>query len=250
MFQRISNLFKGFLNLFVSGVEKKNPEMLLEMEKENLRKQIAKYNQGLATHAGLCESLMTQVKRLETEEREVRAKTAANLKAGNREIAGQMALRLQTVTTQLTENRQQLEQAEDTYKDLEKARNVSVEQAKAKIEELKYAIGDMKVKNATAEMMEMAGGMVSSIGGSGDTLNRLQEMVNEERQQAAGRARVARGSLNTQEFEMKDAEQDALADLALADFAAREGIALDSNAPAAAAKDAPAKTMGPAAETQ
>jgi phage shock protein A len=41
MFQRIANLFKGFLGLFVSGLEKANPKALLEVEKENLRKQIA-----------------------------------------------------------------------------------------------------------------------------------------------------------------------------------------------------------------
>jgi len=249
MFKRISNLFKGFLSLFISGMEKQNPEALLEVEKENLRVQIAKYNQGLASHAGMCERLMTQVKKLEVQERELRAKTAANLKAGNAEVAGQYALQLQQVSSQLTENRTQLEQAETTYKELEKARNVSVEQAKSKIEALKYAIGDMKVKKATAEMMEMAGGMISTIGGSGDTLNRLQEMVDEEREKAAGRARVARGGLNTTEFEMKEAEQQALADQALADFAAKEGIALPPTVHvgevSTAKTESPAKTMGP-----
>ena len=47
---RISNLFKGFLSLFVSNLERKNPEALLELEKENLRKLIAQYNEGLAAH--------------------------------------------------------------------------------------------------------------------------------------------------------------------------------------------------------
>ncbi len=51
MFARLANLIRGFFGLFVSGLENKNPEALLENEKENLRKQIAKYNQGLASHA-------------------------------------------------------------------------------------------------------------------------------------------------------------------------------------------------------
>jgi phage shock protein A len=138
-----------------------------------------------------------------------------------------------------------MEQAEKTYQELVKAREVSIGAAKKKIEDLKYAISDMEVKKATAEMMEMAGGMISSIGGSGDTLNRLEEMVNEDRENAAGRARVARDSLNTTEFTMKEAEGDALADQALADFAAAEGIALDPVMP----KDSGSagKTMGPGA---
>jgi hypothetical protein len=58
----------------------------------------------------------------------------ANLRAGNREAAGNYALRLQTVQRELAENRAQLEQAETTYKELIKARDVSVKAAQAKIE--------------------------------------------------------------------------------------------------------------------
>src|SRR3954453_13214296 len=109
MFGRIANLFRGFLSLFISGMEKRNPEALLEVEKENLRQQIANYNQGLAAHAGLAERLMTQVRKLEADERDLRAKAGANLRAGNNEAAGQYALRLQTVQRELEENRTQLQ---------------------------------------------------------------------------------------------------------------------------------------------
>src|SRR4029453_3134748 len=34
---RIANLFRGFMSLFLSGVERRNPEALLEVERENLR---------------------------------------------------------------------------------------------------------------------------------------------------------------------------------------------------------------------
>jgi len=226
VFKRISNLVRGFLSLFVSGLERRNPEALLEVEKENLRKQIAQYNQGLASHAGLCERLMNQVKKLENEERELRAKTAANLKVGNRDAAAQYALRLQSCQRELAENRTQLGQAETTYQDLNKARDVAISAAKAKIESLQRDLGDLKVKKATAELTEMASGMISQIGGSGDTLNRLHEMVTEEKEKAAGRVRVAKDSMNMGEVYLKDAEQKALADQALADFAAAEGISV------------------------
>ena len=246
MFKRISNLFKGFIGLFVSGMERQNPEALLEVEKENLRKQIARYNQGLATHAGMCERLMTQVKNLEQQEKELRAQTGANIKAGNRERAAQLALQLQTVSAQLEENRKQLEGAETTYKDLVKARNITVEEAKNAIAQLKFSLDDLKVKKATAEMNEMASGMITSIGGSGDTLNRLQEMVEDERTKASGRARVAKDSLNTTDFQMKESEQKALADQALADFAAKEGIVIDAPIPtdSATTETTSSKTMG------
>jgi phage shock protein A len=247
MFRRIANIFRGFLSLFVSGIERRNPEALLELEKENLRKQIAQYNQGLASHAGMCERLMSQVKKLESDERDLRSKAGAHLKAGNREAAGQYALRLQTVQRELEENRSQLQQAEETYQNLVKARDVAVTTAKAKIEGLKGAIEDMKMKRAMAEMTEMASGMISSVGGSGDTLDRLHGMVEEERTKAAGRARVARDSLDMSGVNLKASEQSALAEQALADFAAKEGIAI-SPGPVTTAPAAPAvKSMGPAA---
>ena len=245
MFQRFMNLIRGFLGLFISGVEKANPEALLEVEKENLRQQISRYNDGLASHAALCERLMSQVRHLEAEERDLRAKAGANLRAGNRDAAGQYALRLQTVQAELAENRRQLEQAETTYQNLVKARNVAVQAAKAKLETLKSAISDMKMKQALAELTEMSTAMIGSIGGAGDTMDRLTEMVNEERDKSAGRARVAREKIDFASVELKEAEQKALADQALADFAAREGIAL-GEAPTAAG----GKTMGPVAEKQ
>jgi predicted RNA binding protein with dsRBD fold (UPF0201 family) len=112
--------------------------------------------------------------------------------------------------------------------------------ARAKIESLKGAINDMRMKQAMAEVHEMAAGMVTEIGGAGDTLNRLHEMVEEERTRAAGRARVARDSMDFNEVQLKEAEQTALADQALADFAAREGISLEG----AASTPPAARTMG------
>ena len=100
----------------------------------------------------------------------------------------------------------------------------------------------MKSTKAMAELNEMASGMVTDIGGSGDTLNRLEEMVEEERTKAAGRARVARDQIDMTDINQQASEQDALAEMALADFAAAEGIELEST-------EAPKTEATPAAET-
>jgi len=195
MFKRIGNLIKGFLSLFIGGIEKRNPQALLEVEKENL------------------------LKKANSEHDEVLA---------------------------------QLETSEARYKELIKARDVSVKEAKDKIESLRRGIDDMKVQTAVAELNEMASGMVSSIGGSGDTLNRLEEIVEDQRTQAAGRARVARDSMDMSEINMKESEQDALAEMALADFAAGEGIEIEPSeaAPSGGVSEATdteseSGTMGP-----
>jgi len=232
MFRRLSNLIKGFFGLFIGGLEKKNPLALLEVEKENLRKQIAEFNQALATHAALVERLIAQVRKLDAEENELRAKTKAMLKTGNRDAAAGTALKLQNVDKQHDEMASQLDAAEKRYKELIRARDVSVKTARDKIDKLRRGIDEMKVQKAMAELNEMAAGMVSEIGGSGDTLNRLEEIVEEERTKAAGRARVARDSMDLGDIEVKEAEQKALADMALADFAAAEGIEMEPKAAA------------------
>ncbi len=248
MFNRLANLFRGFFGLAVSGVERRNPEALLEVEGENLRKQIASYNQGLISHAALCERLMAQVRKLEAEQTDIRAKTTAHIRIGNRDTAAQYALRLQTVERELEENRKQLEHAELTYKELVRARDVAVANAKAKIDAIRANISDLKTKRALAELTETASGMVNRIGGSGDTLDRLQTMIDEERSRASGRVRVAQSSFDTSGVQIKESEQKALADQALADFAAREGLALE---PGPLQEDGAAltparKSMGPA----
>lgn len=248
MFKRISNLFKGFLGLFIGGMERKNPEALLEVEKENLRKQIGEFNKGLATHAGLVERLLSQAKKLEAEENDLRAKTKALLTAGQREAAAENAYKLQAVDKQHDEIAKQLADAEVRYKELIRARDVSVKTARDKIDQLRRDIDDMKVQKAMAELNEMAAGMITTIGGSGDTLSRLSDIVEDERTKAAGRARVSRDSMDLGDINLKESEQKALADMALADFAAAEGIALEPKTPATTT-EAPASTgqgtMGP-----
>ena len=244
MFKRIKNLIKGFFGLFIGGIEKRNPEALLANEKENLREQISEFNKGLSAHAGMVEKLISRAKKLDKQENELRAKTAANLKAGNREAAGKLALQLQTIDKEHDEVREQMEAADARYKELVKARDVSVKAAKDRIEQLRRDLDDMKVTGAMADLNEMAAGMVTEIGGSGDTLNRLEEMVEDERTKAAGRARVARDQLDLSDINSQEAEQDALAEMALADFAAAEGIELASDAPAGESEPASETTKG------
>ncbi|MEM9291535.1 MAG: PspA/IM30 family protein [Acidobacteriota bacterium] len=248
MFRRIANLFRGFVSLFVSNVEKANPQALIEAEKENLRQQIGRFNTSLADHAAFVEKLKRQIKKLEKDEGTLAAKITALLKSGHRESAAQLALQIKTVREQLAENRDQLIAADATFEKLVKSRDVAVREATKKIESLKRMISETEMLEAQAELQEMAQGMITSIGGSGDTLDRVQEHLEERRDQAAGRARVAEASLDTTEVDLLEAEQSALADAALNEFAAAYGLDMPETEGAPVA-EAPAtevaKDLGP-----
>ncbi|MBV9488350.1 MAG: hypothetical protein JO069_01325 [Verrucomicrobia bacterium] len=224
MFRRLCQFIRGSFGILLGSLENRHPEALLEMERENLRKQIAQYNEGLAANAGLCERLRTQVKALEKDERGLRAKTTAFLRAGNRELAGPPALRLQAVQQRLQQDRTDLAQTEATYRQLSHARDVAIQNAQARIETLRFALEDLKVKRASAELAEMASGLLTRIGGTGDTLTRLQQMVEQECEKAAGKVRMARDTGNAGGIILQEREQKALEEQALADFMTAEGI--------------------------
>ena len=99
-----------------------------------------------------------------------------------------------------------------------------MKEAREKIESLKRMLSETEMLEAQAELQEMASGMISTIGGPGDTLDRVEEYLNERRDKAAGRARVAASTIDTTEVDMMEAEQEALADAALNEFAAAYGI--------------------------
>lgn len=224
MFSRLMNLIRGFFGLFIKGLESSNPAALIEAEKENLRKQISRFNESLANHAAFVERLARQVKNLSTKEKELTAKIAANLKAGNRAAAGQLALQLQTTKAQLTENNEQLKMSDKTFRDLEKSRDVSVREAQAKIEKLQNMLSETEMLRAQAELQSMAGEMISSIGSSGDTLKHAEEILVEQRDKEAGRVRVTKGGIDTSGIQLKENEQNALGDQALAEFEAAYGL--------------------------
>ena len=109
------------------------------------------------------ERLMGQVRKLDSPSRRTCAPRPRRICApATANAAGQYALRLQTVERELDGKPQQLEQAEDTYKNLVKARDVAVtDRARQDRRRCKGAINDMRMNQAMAEMHEMAAGMIT-----------------------------------------------------------------------------------------
>lgn len=228
MFGRIARLITGFLSLFIKGLEIRNPEALLEAAVEDSKKSMKQYNEGMAIQAGLVERLKTQKTSWEKHERELKSKITANIAAGNTELAGQLAIEYKRVVDDLKSNKDQYDEAEQTYQKLNRARANLAREIQQKVDSVKSGINKMKINKATAELHQMASTMIGQISGNSDGLSRIQELVDEESEKHAGRARVARDSMDTTSIDMKDAEQKAMANAALADFAAEQGITLPS----------------------
>ena len=211
-------LFRGFAGRTLGYFERRNPEALLDVEKENLRKLIGQFNQGLVTHAAVSERLISEVGRGEARAAELTSRTSALVRAGEREAASRYALELKEVTAKLADDRRQLNASEETYHELVRTREAAVANARAKIEQVRRQIGELKVRRAIADLEGIAQTMIDGMSSHGDSLNRLEEMVTEEREKAAARGRVNSRHIDPEEARLRERERSALAASALDEF--------------------------------
>jgi hypothetical protein len=222
--KRLANLWCAVVGQSVSELETQNAEALLDFEREALHQKVQQYNRGLAGHAALCERLKVEVVRLERERALLQPKLQARLSAGDRAGAGRHALRLQQIASELQTNTQQLEESEAMYRELVRSREVAMRAAHDKLNQLRGSITALRAQQALADLSEMAAGMHGSIGLSDADVERLRQRVDDKRHQAAGRVRVARDCIDTSAVDATQAEQEALAELALREYEAHSTV--------------------------
>lgn len=218
LFFRCLALSRGFASRMISRFERRNPDALLENERENLRKLIGQFNGGLVAHASVWERLISQVDRGTSEAAELAVRINACVKAGDRTTAAKFALELKQLNTRLEIDRGQLAMSEQTYNQLVRRRDQAVAETKDRIEHVRRQIGDLKVKRAIADLEGMANAMIGSLGSHGDSLARLKELVEEERETASAHARVASGTFEPDMDRARENLREVLAEDALEAF--------------------------------
>jgi len=106
---RLRRLFRGFLSLFISGLEERNPEALMEAARQEFRDKMAQYNLALAQMAGVAERLKSQIKGKTARAQDLERRILANHQAGNMELAGTLARELQELKADLTTDTNELQ---------------------------------------------------------------------------------------------------------------------------------------------
>ena len=230
LFERIRRLTAAIAGNAVTELEAAHPVAVLDAERTRLRVQVARYNRGLAAHAAIAERLRSRGVQLAHEERGLTEKIERRLAANDRPRAAEAALRLEQVRADRARSAEQLARSEATYQELTRSRNRAVESARARIEAMKRSIGEVQAQSALAELCELAADLEGSIGVSEGTLERVHERLEEERELAQGRARVAREILESERDESAEQDQRASAEAALRRFEASRagGPAADS----------------------
>lgn len=244
MFQRFANLIRGFFNGLASGFEKRNPELLLENAKEDLRKNVINMRNGRAQLAAQSASLQRQIAEEKIRERELEGRVQVFLDAGKEEQAGDAALELQTIKDDLAKNQDQLAQNETAYKEFTAMCATTEKELTRKIQEYARMISEAKAKEAAAEAAEFIAGTISSTSASGENLDRLKNVVNEKLDSASGRLRAAQDTSGFSNIKAMQEERQLRSQAALASFKAARG--LKSTTTPTAATEAAKPTMAPA----
>jgi len=242
VFSRIGRLFKGFLSLFVSGLEARNPEALMEAARQEFREKMTHYNMALARMAGVAERLKSQIKAKTLRAQELERRILANHSAGNLELAGSLARELQELKADLTTDTHELSETEDAYQANLRQAKVAQREFEDKLQHLEKQLSQVQIKEAQAEAAAALSGSAFKVGDLGDTMKSVEEILNKRYEESAGKARVAKDLVDMDKVQEKESERKALEQAALAEFLAGQGI----QAPASAESPAAAKEIGPA----
>ena len=243
MFSRIARLMKGFLSLFVSGLEAANPEALIEAARQEFREKIAQYNLALARMAGVAERLKSQIKTKTNRAQELERRILANHQAGNLELAGTLARELQELKADLGEDAAELKETEEGYQVNLRQAKVTQKEFEDKVRALEKQLSQVKIKEAQAEAAAALSGAAFQVGDLGDTMRSVEEVLSKRYEESAGKARLAKDIVDIETVSEKENERRALEQNALADFLASRGVA--AAAPAATQGTATPVTAGP-----
>ena len=241
VFSRIARLFRGFVGLFISGIEESNPEALMEAARQEFRGKMVQYNLALAKMAGVAERLKSQVKLKAGRAQELERRILANHRAGNLDLAGSLARELQELKVDLTVDSDELKETEEAYQANLRQAKVSQQEFEDKIRRLEKQLSQVKIKEAQAEAATALSSVAFKVGDLGDTMKTVEEVLQKRYEVSAGKARVAKDMVDMETVQEKENERKALEQTALAEFLASQGV---QTAPAAEAP-ATVKEIGP-----
>jgi phage shock protein A len=243
MFARIGRLFRGFVSLFISGIEEANPEALMEAARQEFRQKMTAYNLALAKMAGVAERVKSQVKTKALRAQDLERRVLANHSAGNTDLAGMLARELQELKADLTIDTQELSETEEAYQANLRQAKVAQQEFQDKIHRLEKTLSQVKIKEAQAEAATALSSVAFKVGDLGDTMKTVEDVLQKRYEVSAGKARVARDMVDMSAVQEKESERKALEQAALAEFLASQGM---QATPAPGVTVAPSvKEMGP-----
>ena len=235
--------FKAQLNKIANIFFESDPIAVMQLEVDNATERLKDGRKGLEMYRGLVETVARQVAAGKSNAGQLEAQIKAHLKAGNRDVAGQLAIQLQKVQTELANNENQLQMHETAYQNnllkIQKA-NKDIVKVREKIQQYH---AELKMSAAEAEIAQISESFDMNVTTDfGEVESMIQRKIDSNR----GRARVASdmSSKGVELIKAEEAAEKAMAEDLLSKYEVQLGLKSPETTPVADT----VKSLGPAVQ--
>jgi len=244
IFGKFFTAFRAQLNKIANIFFEADPIAVMQLEVDRATEQLKEGRRGLETYRGLVETVARQVATNKANASQLEAQIKAHLKAGNREVAGQLAVQLQKTQTELAANTQQLEMHEQAYQNnLLKIQKANKDIVKVR-EKIRQYDAELKMSAAEAEISKISESFDMNVT---TDFGQIESVIQRQIDTNRGRARVAvdMSSKGIEAIKAEEAAEKAMAEDLLSKYEVQLGLKSPETAPVAET----AKKLGPVTES-
>ena len=240
---KIFRAIRAQLNKIANIFFEADPIAVMQLEVDQATERLKEGRKGLEMYRGLVETVARQVASGTANASQLEAQIKAHLKAGNRDVAGQLALQLQKTQSELEKNKAQLEMHEQAYQNnllkIQKA-NKDIVKVREKIQQYH---AELKMSAAEAEIAQISESFDMNMT---TDFGQIESVIQKQIDNNRGRARVASdmSSKGIEAIKAEEAAEKAMAD----DLLSKYEVQLGLKSPETSAIADTAKTLGPVTE--
>jgi phage shock protein A len=243
IFGKFFSAFRAQINKIANLFFEADPIAVMQLEVDSATERLKEGRKGLETYRGLVETVARQVALGKSNAGQLEAQIKAHLKAGNRDVAGQLALQLQKTQNELEANQKQLEMHETAYQNnLLKIQKANKDIIKVR-DKIRQYDADLKMSAAEAEISKISESFdLNMTTDFGQIESVIQRQIDTNR----GKARVAAdmSSKGIEAIKADEAADKAMAEDILTKYEVQLGLKSPETTPVAETS----KNLGPVAD--
>ena len=237
---KVWRAFRAQLNKIANIFFESDPIAVMQLEVDQATERLKEGRKGLEMYRGLVETVARQVATGKSNAAQLEAQIKAHLKAGNRDVAGQLAVQLQKAQTELAANEQQLDMHEQAYQNnLLKIQKANKDIIKVR-EKIRRYDAELKMSAAEAEIAQISESFHMNVT---TDFGQIESVIQNQIDTNRGRARVAAdmSAKGIEEIKAEEAAEKVMAEDLLSKFEVQLGL----KSPETAAVPETVKNLGP-----
>ena len=218
-FRAIRAQLNKIANLFFEA----DPIAVMQLEVDQATERLKEGRKGLEMYRGLVETVARQVAHGKSNASQLEGQIKAHLKAGNRDVAGQLALQLQKTQTELAANENQLQMHESAYQNnLLKIQKANKDIVKVR-EKIRQYDAELKMSAAEAEIAQISESFDMNIT---TDFGQIESVIQRQIDHNRGRARVAAdmSSKGIESIKAEEAAEKVMAEDLLSKYEVQLGL--------------------------